>query len=78
MKTKKDLADAKKEVSWVFWCSAPPPEVNNQLLGFANIEGEVVGDAPLCKELHFHNPSLLLVMLPTLVVSSANLMMVFY
>ena len=33
--------------------SAPPPEVNNQLLGFADVEGEVVGSAPFSEELHF-------------------------
>ena len=31
--------------------SATHPEVNNQLLGFINIEGVVVGCAPLCNVL---------------------------
>ncbi|XP_062848915.1 uncharacterized protein LOC134311241 [Trichomycterus rosablanca] len=37
------------------WCvhSTPPSEVDDHLLGLANIEGEVVSSAPLCEHPHF-------------------------
>ena len=50
-------------------------EVNNQPLGFVNIEREVVGSATTFTS-SLYGPSSLLVMLPIIVVSSPDLMMV--
>ena len=52
------------------------PEVNNQLLNFTDVEGEVVVQAPHGQVSDLLAVSSLSVISPTTVVSSANLMMV--